>query len=140
MEADGEPRGQRVAVRHDDQHGLLRVVQLEEQRRDGVGRLGVEVARRLVAQQQLRLSDQRARDGDALFLAAGQLRGPMTQAAAEPDAIEQRLRARRRLRVGRADQRRHQHVLEHRTLRQQRVILEDESDPAIAKRRQRVCA
>ena len=52
MEAGGEPRGQRVAVGHDDQHRLLRLVQLEEQRRHGVGRCrrpGCPSARRRAA-------------------------------------------------------------------------------------------
>jgi hypothetical protein len=37
--------------------------------------LGVEVGQRLVEQQDLRLQHQRAGDGDALLLAAGELGG-----------------------------------------------------------------
>ncbi len=37
--------------------------------------LGVEVGERLVEEEDLRVADQRAADGDALALAAGELRG-----------------------------------------------------------------
>ena len=55
-------------------------LQVEQQRGHGVGRRAIEIAGRLVAQQQPRPADQRARDRDALLLAARQLAGPMIDA------------------------------------------------------------
>ena len=52
---------------------------------DGLVRL-IEIAGGLVGQNQLRLIDQRARDGHALLLAAGKLRGNMVQAVAQAHA------------------------------------------------------
>ena len=51
--------------------------------------LGVEVGERLVHQHQRRLDDDRARDGDALLLAAGELAGQLVFLAgrAAPCAI-----------------------------------------------------
>ena len=66
-----EPLRQRRAVGDDDEDRLLLGVQLEQQRGDRVGRRAIEVAGRLVAQQQRRIADQRPRDGGALLLAAG---------------------------------------------------------------------
>ena len=48
-----------------------------------IGRLGVEVAGRLVGQQQRRVVDERARDRDALLLAAGELVGEVVQLRGE---------------------------------------------------------
>ena len=51
--------------------------------------LGVEVAGRLVGEQDARPVDEGAGDGGALHLAAGQLARPVVQPAAEADAVEQ---------------------------------------------------
>ena len=48
----------------------------------------VEIAGRLVGEQHVRLGDERARNGDALLLAAGQLPRVVTDAAGEADAAE----------------------------------------------------
>ena len=48
----------------------------------------VEIARRLVGEQDRRPIDERAGDGDALALAAGQLVGPVLHAIAELHALE----------------------------------------------------
>ena len=58
----------------------------------------VEVAGRLVGQQQRRLVDQRARDGDALLLAARQLIRMMLRAVGQADRVERLHRAARALR------------------------------------------
>ena len=63
---------------HDDGDAL--VVEFLEHAHDFDARLAVEVAGRLVGQQQRRLVDQRAGDGDALLLAAGKLVGMMVGA------------------------------------------------------------
>ena len=70
----------------DDDDRLAFGMQLAEQRHDFGGRAAVEIAGRLVGQQQLRSTHQRARDGHALPLAAGQLIRFVQQAIAEPDA------------------------------------------------------
>ena len=67
--------------------------QLLEQRHHLDAGLGVEVAGRLVGQDHLRLGDQRARDGDALLLAARHLVRVVVDALAEPDALQRLARA-----------------------------------------------
>ena len=52
--------------------------------------VGVEMPGRLVAQEQLRLLGERARDRDALRLAARQLRWQMVELRAESHQLEQR--------------------------------------------------
>ena len=64
------------------------------------GRL-VEIAGRLVGDQDGRLGHERAGDGDALLLAAGKLRRIVRQPLGEPDRAELGLGARRRHRAGR---------------------------------------
>ena len=82
LEADRKPRGKLGAVRHDDQNRVLLLLQLEQERGDRVGRFPIEIARRLVAQQQTRPSDQRARQRHALLLTSGQLSRAMIDAVA----------------------------------------------------------
>ena len=53
----------------------------------------VEVTGRLVGEQDRRVVHQRARDGDALALTAGQLVRPVIHAVAELHALERFLRA-----------------------------------------------
>ena len=80
-----------------------------------------------------RLVHERAGDGDALLLAAGELRRPVVGPVAEPERFEQGAGAGRRLRERpAADQRRHRHVFERAELGQQVVELEDEPDRAVA--------
>ena len=50
--------------------------------------LRVEVARRLVREEERRLGDERARDRDALLLAAGELAGRVPVRDREPDLLE----------------------------------------------------
>jgi hypothetical protein len=52
---------------------------------------GIERAGRLVEQHDARLERDRARDGDALLLAAGELAGRVAGAVGEPDARQRRL-------------------------------------------------
>ena len=66
-------------VRDDEYRALLRLVKVAEQRADRLGRLRVEIARRLVRKNDVRLGKKRARDRDALLLAAGELLGPLAE-------------------------------------------------------------
>ncbi len=79
-------RGGKLAVVGDDRdRGALAGVQVEEQVEDGGARHGVEVAGRLVGEHDRRPSDDRPGDGDALALAAGELRRAVLQAVPETD-------------------------------------------------------
>ena len=76
-----------VCHEHD---GVARLVKLRKQRHDLGAGLRVEVAGRLVGQQDRWIVDERARDGHALALAAGQLVRAMRHPVAELDALERR--------------------------------------------------
>ena len=75
----GAGRGVRVVRHHDDRLVVIAVERLE-QVQDLVAGLPIEIARRLVAEQQRRIGDDRARDADALLLAARQLAGIVVHA------------------------------------------------------------
>ncbi len=92
-------RRERDVVRDEDQRRAALAVEPEHQVRDFDAGGGVEVAGRLVGQQQLRLAGERARDRDALLLAARQLLRVVGRAPREPDAVEPARRPRRRRRA-----------------------------------------
>ena len=77
----------RVRDEHDRLGGPLHEV--HQQLVHLVARDGVERAERLIHQQDLRVVDQRAADGDALAHASGKLAGLVVFEAAEPDHGEQ---------------------------------------------------
>ena len=60
-------------VRHHHDRLLELLIQPLQERQNLAGRLGVEIAGRLVGEQQRRVGDDRARDGDALLLSARKL-------------------------------------------------------------------
>ena len=82
----------RVVGRDDDRRAALRREAREEVDHVGAG-LRVEVAGRLVGEDHARLDDERARDRDALLLAARELRRQVRRALDEPDLGEQPERA-----------------------------------------------
>src|SRR2546422_2873628 len=133
---DGEPGGQLRVVRYHHQDGLLPLVQLEQQRSHHIGRRLIEVARRLVAEQQKRLPDQGTRQRYALLLAARKLGGAMVQSVGQPHLLEQLARPRRVAGMIVRDQGRNQHVFEHRALRQKAMVLEYGADQLVSGRRQ----
>src|SRR5439155_15190791 len=59
---------------------------------DAAGVLGIELAGRLVGDQQLRTMSERRAEGDALLLAAGELERPRILAFREADALEELVR------------------------------------------------
>ncbi len=123
-------------VGHDDD-GDPRPVEVGEHLHDLVGRAAVEGARRLVRKQELRIVDERAGDGDALLLAAGQLPGRVIHAIAEADLLQALLRHLDAVggpRMG-VEQRQH-HLVECRRARQQIELLEYEADGSVAQVRQ----
>ena len=135
VEPIGNLLGELGAVCHDDQDRLLLTVKIEQQRRDSFRRGAVEVAGRLVAQEQPGRAHQRARDGDPLPLAARQLARPMIDAVFEPDLLTSSTGPPASLAIlppsSFGDKRRNQDVLEHRALRQQAVILENKADRSL---------
>ena len=100
-----------------------------------VGRCRVQVAGRLVGEHDRGPVDQRAGDGDALLLAAGQLRRPVRQPVAEADGGDQRVVP---LLVGlAAGERERQHdVLLGRQHRHEVEGLEDEAEPVAPQARE----
>ena len=77
----------RIVRDHDDGLAVLAVERLQ-QVEDLVAGLAVEVAGRLVAEQQRRVGDDGARDADALLLAAGELPRIVLRAVGEPDDLQ----------------------------------------------------
>ena len=80
------PRRALGRVRHHDDRRPLRVDLLEEVH-DLARHQRVEVPGRLVREDQARVAREDARDGDALLLAARELRGEVAQARGEPDEL-----------------------------------------------------
>ncbi len=104
--SSGEPAWRMLSLAHDDDqvghgHRLALVVgdddrgdaepllQLAELHLHRLAQLGVERGERLVEQEQLWRAGQRARDGDALPLPAGQLRDRPVGEAGQVDEIEE---------------------------------------------------
>ena len=84
--AIGLPRD--VWVVRDHQNRVACMVQLAKNFQDDLFIGFVEIAGGLVGQNNFRLIDQRAGDGHALLLAAGELRRQMRHAFAHPDAAQ----------------------------------------------------
>src|SRR5690606_22265636 len=83
--------GEVGVVRDEHERRAALAVQLLEQLDDRFAGRRVEVARRLVGEQDSRLVDERAGERDALLLAARKLRRIVVEPVGEPDAGEQRL-------------------------------------------------
>src|SRR3954454_5085766 len=81
-----------VVVRDHDHGRAVFLVQLFEDAHDLVAHGGIEITGRLVGEHDARLSDDGARDGNALLLTAGQLRRKMMNARRKSDAVECRQR------------------------------------------------
>ena len=87
QDAVGVGGGDRVVGDHDD--GLAEVVDdVAQEGEDLAAGPRVERAGRLVGEDDLGPRDERAGDRDALLLAARELGGPVAQAVAEPDAVD----------------------------------------------------
>jgi len=83
----GPGRHRRVVRDHHDRDA--RAVQLAELIQHLAGQKGIEVARRLVRQDQAWVIGKRAREGNALLLAHAQLRGLVVEAVAQPHALQE---------------------------------------------------
>src|SRR5262245_16069924 len=76
-------------MRNQHQRGSFVLVETDEQFEDMLSISAIEIARRLVRQQNRRLHHERSRQRDALLLAAGKLDRVMIAALDEADAVEQ---------------------------------------------------
>ena len=93
----------------------------------------VEVAGRLVGEQQARLQNQRPGQRDPLLLAARELAGLVIEAVAEPDDLQHLARLGLGLFARLAmDQARHRGVLQRGEFGQEVMELEDEADAVVA--------
>src|SRR5439155_1434644 len=124
-------RGERV-VGHQDHGQMPLLVEAPQQVEDRLPRLRVEVARRLVGQEEPRLGHEGARDGDALLLAARELGGPAARRRRRERHLGERLLgAPARLPPGDAQElQRPGHVLLRREGGEQVEALEGEADLA----------
>ena len=118
--------GDRVVGDHDDRLAEL-VDRAPQQPEDLLRGRGVEVAGRLVGEDHRRLGGERARHGDALLLAAGELGRAVRAAVGERDRLEQ-LRRRARLVTAAGERQRQPHVLLGGEDRHEVEGLEDEAD------------
>src|SRR5207245_1523173 len=82
--ARGSRRGVRVVCDHDDRLAVLAIERLE-QIQNLIAGFAVEVARRLIAEQQRRVGDNRSGDASALLLSAGELTRVVAGAVREAD-------------------------------------------------------
>ena len=131
-------RGERRVVGDQHQRGAALRVAGEQQIDDLLAGGLVEIAGRLVGDQDRRIGRQRAGQRDALLLAAGQLRR-IVRAAVRPSPTAASSRARALERVGGAGQfQRHRDVFQRRHGRDQVEGLEHDADIAAAEARQRV--
>ena len=105
-----------------------RVGPLEQQVHHRRARHRVEVAGRFVGEQQRRARPERARDRDALLLAARQLRRIMVEPMAEPDRLQLGLRRAERI-VASRQFHRHRDIFQRGHRRQQVKGLEHDPDP-----------
>src|SRR5690606_22959825 len=121
-------------VRDEHERRLVLLVQADQQIDDARTRLAIQVAGRLVGEQDPRVVRERARDRDALLLAAGQLLWVVVDALAESDALQQRTRTLCQIAIdGARELERDEHVLECSERRDQLERLEHEPRVARAK-------
>src|SRR5258705_8721848 len=114
IESSWECSRQLSVVSHDEQDSLLPRVQFKQQRSHHGARGMIEVAGRLVAQQQERLHYQGPGQGDALLLASRQLRGTMIQSFSQADLIQERSGSFDVIAAPFGNQGWHQNVFDHR--------------------------
>ena len=102
-------------------------VDIFEQTQDGLRGHGIQRTGRFIAEHDGWIVDERTRDRNTLLLTARKLRGILVRLIGKPDQFEQLKRTflRRCLVVTLMELKRERHVLQHRTLLEEREILED---------------
>ena len=131
-----------LVVGHQDGRGADGALDLAQLDLHLLAQLGVEIAERLVEQQDLRADDQRAGQRHALLLAARELARKARGEGGQPHQLQRLGDA-----LG-ALGRRHalhlepeRHVLGHRHVREERVALEHDAEPALGRlHRQKIAA
>jgi hypothetical protein len=88
FETLGESGRQIGTMSDDDQNRVCLPMNVEQHARDDFSGLLIEISRWLVTEQQSRLHDQCAREGDTLLLAARELCRMMINPLAETDLIQ----------------------------------------------------
>jgi hypothetical protein len=133
----GHGHGLDLVVRDVDRGGLQALVQLLDLGAHLHAQLGVEVGQRLVEQEHLRVAHDGAAHGHALALAAGELRGKRSSSGVRPRMpAAWPTRSSGGVGPGRLGQgQRKGHVVAHRHVRVQRVVLEHHRDVALLGRR-----
>ncbi|CDN44431.1 hypothetical protein BN871_EV_00170 [Paenibacillus sp. P22] len=124
-------------MRHHEHGRSEPFIEVLQRLHDVLGRLGIEIARQLVGQQQRRLVDDGARDGGALLLAARYFVRALRQYRS--DAEQSRHRLQRRFDLGRGcavEHERQRDVLLQAERVEQVEILEHESELAAPEQRQ----
>lgn len=121
-------RGQRGIVRHQHQRCALAAIEFEEQFQHLLTGPAIQVARRLVRQQNRRFRDERASQRHTLLLATGQLNRVMIHTVGQTHADQQFLRPLRDARPRPGKFRRKQHVLFGGQSRDELERLEHEPD------------
>src|SRR3984893_16678624 len=123
----GVPRVSGIVGDHADRRAAL--MQLAQQIHDGFTALRIEIAGRLVRQEDHGFTPDGPRDGDALLLSARELAGEVFRAVRHPDALEGPGHALAALRRPHAPVGERQfHVLEDRQVADQVEALKDEAD------------
>jgi hypothetical protein len=119
-------------VRDHYQNGFLSLLQFNQQGRDGVGGLLIEVPGGLITQEEMRLHDQGPRQCDSLFFPAGKLGWPVFHSILKAYLSNQFASALFGMVTVFRNQRRGEHILDYGTLRQQAVILKDETNALVS--------
>src|SRR4051812_33201072 len=82
-------RSETAIVRHEHDRRARFAIDRLEQLDDASARVTIEITCWLVSEENAWCIDERAGDGDALLLAAGELRRKVVKAVAEPDAAKE---------------------------------------------------
>jgi hypothetical protein len=118
-----------------DQHHRppLLLVQVPQDGQDLRGQGGIEIAGRLIGQDDLGVVAQRARDGDSLLLTDGEFAGQVVHPVRQSQAIDERLRPLGPIAIGGCPKGHRDHdVLVGAQVGNQVEALQDETDAPIA--------
>ena len=139
FQSDGmrERGGKCIAVSDAQQCGIVFRGDFQQEGSNLFGSHGVQVSGWLVCQQQRWLMNQRAADGNALSFTARKSTGTLMQSMLQANSLQQRICPCPNIACGtKAGDRRQQDVFQDTALRQQLVILKNESNVLVSKRRQ----
>ena len=137
LDGMGKTGGQFITVGDAEKSRLIFRGDFEQQRADFRSRFRVEVPGWFIRKQQRWLVNQGSADGDALAFPPGKPPGAMMQAMGQAHAIDELNGTTVHIGLGcEARERRQQDIFQDTALRQQLVVLKDETDVLISKSRQ----